>query len=336
MKRTIIKYIYIAFSFVLIGLAQGCVKESFEGDNMGDAGTTFLKTPDGDVVVHWLTPFDNVQKVNLFTLFKAAHNKAELNGVNVVKIKMDNSIVDEYNEENETDFEVLPSDFYTIAQGDGITGTASELSIEFGNGRMYGVPALNIDGSKWTDLAQKYAVAFVITDYGNIEPSAALTDTIIVQLGLKNQWDGIYVWTGTLTDNASGTIEHIATPYADAGYGDYEIQLVTIGETKVAMFDDILWGDYMYPMYSGGWSGYGSFAPVFEFDPETNEVISVTNYYGQPAGNTRYAELDPSGENYYNPDTKVLKVKYFMFQPNTVPSGPRSIMDEEFRFLKGR
>jgi len=68
MKKSIFNYIFFILGLVL--LFQGCVKESFEGDDLGDKGTTFLKTPDGEVVVHWLSPFTDKKKVNLFNLFK--------------------------------------------------------------------------------------------------------------------------------------------------------------------------------------------------------------------------------------------------------------------------
>lgn len=337
MKKTSLKY--LIFCFVLIGLMQSCVKESFEGDNIGESGTTFLKTPSGGEVVLWLTPSETVRKVSLFKLFKDAHNASELNKVNTVKLLINPSIIEEYNEEHETDFAPLPSNFFTWVQANGIAVSGNNITAELGNGISYGDIAINLDGAKWTDMAQKYALAFVINDYGNITPSASLSDTVIVQIGLKNQWDGIYKISGTIKDAVSGTIEHISGPYAAAGYGDYTVELHTIGETKVLLYDDILWGDNTYPMYSGGWSGYGSFCPIFEFDPETNEVISVTNAYGQPApSNTRSAQLDPSGENYYDPDTKTLKVKYFMLQPSSVPAAPhiRAVIEEEYKFEASR
>lgn len=337
MKNIIFKYIMI--SLALMGLTQSCVKESYEGDNIGESGTTFLKTPDGGDVVRWLRPFENTRKVSLFDVFKDAHNSFELNSSNTVKIKIVPSLVDDYNDENDTEYEVLPSDFYSWDQNDQISFAGDELSVKFGAGKMYGDIAIKLDGSKWTDLTQQYALAFVITDYGNIKPSVALSDTVIVRIGLKNDWDGVYSMVGKITDVASPAFSHVSIQYAAQGYGDYEVQLQTIGETKVVLYDGILWKGFTYPVHSGtGWSGYGSFAPVFEFDPVTNKIISVTNVFGQPSSNTRSAGLDPSGENYYDPVNKVIKVKYFMYQPSSVPDAPhiRAIIDEEYKFVSER
>ena len=337
MKRNIINY--ILYCFVLSFLIQGCVKESFEGDNVGDKGTTFLKTPSGGEIVQWLTPSNEIRKISLFKLFKDANSAIELNKLNTVKILLDPSIITKYNTDNKTDFEILPSGFFTWVQDNGVSVSNNELSVVLGNGLAYGDISVLLDGSKWNDIAQKYALAFVIKDYGNIKPSSSLSDTVIVQLGLKNQWDGIYKITGTITDLVSPAFSHVSGPYADQGYGDYIVELHTLSETKVVLFDDILWGNSTYPIYSGtAWSGYGNFAPVFEFDKATNKIIGVTNYHGQPASNTRSAELDPSGENYYDEDKKILKVKYFMIQPSSVPTAPhlRVIIDEEYSFSESR
>lgn len=69
-------------------------------------------------------------------------------------------------------------------------------------------------------------------------------------------------------------------------------------------------------------SYYGSFGPVFTFDAITNKITSVTNFYGQPAGNSRSAQLDPSGSNQYDPNTKTMTIKFWMNEPNAVPIAP--------------
>ncbi|MDK9933227.1 hypothetical protein M1M82_27205, partial [Klebsiella pneumoniae] len=47
----------------------------------------------------------------------------------------------------------------------------------------------------------------------------------------------------------------------------------------------------------------------------------VTNYYGQPAGNGRSGQLDPSGVNKMTFDAdgkpKEINVSYFMLQPGS-------------------
>lgn len=334
-----ILYKYLVFAVLLAFSLQSCVKDSYPGDDLGDNGTTFLKTPSGGFVVHWISPFTIKKKISLFDLFKDAPNKTELNSKQTVKLLINPSIIDKYNEENETDLEVLPANFYTWAAGSGVDIKGNDVNVNFGDGLIYGDFTIELDGSKWTDLAQKYALAFEIKDYGGIEPSAALSDTVIVQLGLKNKWDGIYKWKGSMSDIISPNFVNPVDKFIADGYGEYfPVEFHTVGETKVAMFDDGVFGDYIYPFYTGtGYSGYGAFAPVFEFDKETNKIINVTNYYGTPA-NTRAAQLDPSGENVYDPEKKIIKVKFFMLQPSVVGAPPhiRTSFNDEFTFVKSR
>ena len=103
------------------------------------------------------------------------------------------------------------------------------------------------------------------------------------------------------------------------GYFPMNYHLITAGANNVDGFDPEIWVDYFIPIYNAAAvSGYGSFSPSFTFDANDN-ITSVINVYGQPAGNGRYAQLDPSGENKWDPATKTIKVKFFMFQPAVVP-----------------
>jgi hypothetical protein len=85
-------------------------------------------------------------------------------------------------------------------------------------------------------------------------------------------------------------------------------------------------------------SYYGSFGLILTFDPLTNKVASVTNYYGQPAGNSRYAQLDASGANVYDPGTKTVTIKYNMCQPSVVTVAPfiRTTWDEVWTYKGAR
>ena len=136
----------------------------------------------------------------------------------------------------------------------------------------------------------------------------------MVKVLVKNAWDGAYEVTGSMNDVGNPGL---------TGLFPMEYHLITSGAATVDGYDPVYWVDYFVPIQSGAdVSGYGSFSPVFEFDPETNKVIKVTNIYGQPAGNTRSAELDPSGENYYDPETQTVKVKFFMKQPSVIATPP--------------
>lgn len=150
-----------------------------------------------------------------------------------------------------------------------------------------------------------------------------LVDGIVI-FGIKNMYDGEYKVTGTMVDATVATI---------TGAYPFNTHLITQDATSVAMWDIVYGGNYYHLIKSGtAFSVYGSFSPKFKFDANNN-VISVVNLYGQPAGNGRSAELDPSGINKYDPVTKTLKVKYWMNQPG---SSHRTSFNETFEYVGPR
>jgi hypothetical protein len=138
--------------------------------------------------------------------------------------------------------------------------------------------------------------------------------TGIYRLPVKNKYEGHYVLTGTLVDDTNPDFVHISANYGKP----YTVFLKTLDAHTVTFIDEITWGDETYPFYNGGSrTGYGSFGPQFIFDAGDN-LTEVVNSFGQPAGNTRSAELDPSGVNKYDPATKTISVSYWMNQPSVV------------------
>ena len=136
--------------------------------------------------------------------------------------------------------------------------------------------------------------------------------SIVTTVDMRNKWDGRYRVTGTFTD--------IATP--NITFTEQEANLITISPNQIQMIPKDL-GIPGYLILSGtSLSYYGSFGPVFQFDATTNKITGVTNSYGQPASNTRSAQLDPSGTNQYDPNSKTFTVKFWMKQPNTITTPP--------------
>jgi hypothetical protein len=156
-----------------------------------------------------------------------------------------------------------------------------------------------------------YGIGFKIESVssGNI---AADAGKIIVKLDFRNRWDGRFRVTGTFIDYAAPTLT----------FTEQEVSLITMGPTSVYMVPKDL-GIPGYLILSGtSLSYYGSFGPVFHFNPSNDKITAVVNYYGQPASNTRSAELDPSGFNQYDPAIKSITVKFWQNQSNTITTPP--------------
>lgn len=303
-----------------------CVKN--EQGEFNSSGSTLVKLPQGseEKVALALDFKPGFQDLVLLDVRRDAPTSADLQKAVVVTIKNDPSIVAAYNSAHGANYIALPSAAYTVDPGNPFNGT--EWTVTFNPGEHAKPILIKLDASK-LDLSQKYALGFTIT---NATAGAKISNGLqsaMIEVGVKNKYDGQYRVTGTMVDAANATL---------TGYFPQDVDLITTGEASVVMVPWDL-GIPGHLILSGtSLSYYGSFGPVFTFDLATNKVISVTNSYGQPASNTRSAEVDPSGANVWDASTKDLRVKYFMKQPSVITSPPniRVYFDELFDYLGPR
>lgn len=322
MKLTFMKI----FSFAVAGSLLFAACDKNEGSLKG-AGQTIVKLPQGaDEKVALALDFKpGLTDVVLLDVRRDAPNAGELNKTIVVKIKNNPTIVADYNSAHGTSYIPLPAAAYQVDPSNPFNGT--EWTVTFGPGEHAKPILIKLDPTK-LDLSQQYALGFTITDASGAKISNGL-ENAMVEVGVKNRYDGIYRVTGTMVDVAAPTI---------TGYFPQDVDLLTLGAASVVMIPRDLGIPGHLILSAGSLSYYGSFGPVFTFDLATDKVISVTNSYGQPAGNTRSAEIDPSGVNKWDAATKDMDVKYFMKQPNTVTTPPyiRVTFNEHFDYLGPR
>lgn len=215
---------------------------------------------------------------------------------------------------------VLPSNSYTVPSADVAFTKGNRLS------SMFKI-VLNTD--LLPDPTAVYGVGFTISSVSKsgVQIPSNLKN-VLFYFTVKNKYDGEYEVTGTMVDAASASL---------SGYFPMKYHLITAGAKVVDGFDPVVWEDYFIPIRSGtALSGYGSYCPSFTFDAN-DKIVTVTNIYGQPAGNGRYAEIDPTGVNSWDPATKTIKVKFFMFHPSAVPlPDPRVKFDWTMTYVKPR
>ncbi|HVW95748.1 MAG TPA: DUF1735 domain-containing protein [Mucilaginibacter sp.] len=361
MKSKILQYTLIGCS--VMALFSACRKDPFNGKETKESGKTYVyieQVGGSQTYNQFFDVFTSVKAINMFTVRRDAASRADLQKAVTVSIKaMDQSYIDAYNNDNGTNFTLLPSSIYTLATTEsGVAiGASGDLTLNFAGGDFAKNIIFDIDGSK-VDLSKQYAVAYVITDFGGFSKEHSVSgvsqDTIISTVAIKNRWDGIYTAKGTMTDltNASLTdfqdyIDNTSDGYVEPGQPmQYEFR--TVSATTVELYDNYFFGGYYFPINSGGgYSQYGNFSPAFTFDPATNKVVSVTNHYGQEAGSQhRSGRLDPSGPvNAYNPSAKTVTVTFDMTQPYDAgicskcsPNPPyvRSIFDYVFTYIGSR
>jgi hypothetical protein len=338
MKNKILKYLLLSSSLMV--LFGACRKDSFKGTETGSSGKTYVWITEAPVKTQFLSAFSDIEPVTMFSVRRDAASSGDLKKAITVQLTdISSTYLAAYNTANGTDYSPIPTSVYTLptssdiatggayASATGITASATGLTLGFASGDFAKNVIFKIDGSK-LDLSLQYAAAYAITSYDGASKKVG-TDTILSVVAIKNQYDGAYTATGTFTDSAAPTI-------TSAGIYPYTINLVTTGVSTVAFYDPA--NGYYHLINSGGTvSVYGEFCPVFNFDPATNKITSVVNYYGQPSPSRgRAARIDITGINALSgtPGTvgSVIQVKYIMTQGGA----DRTAFDETYTYIGPR
>lgn len=257
-------------------------------------------------------PASDAIEMKIILSYSGAHeNNQDIN----VKFKLDPEALVRYNESEGTNYQVLPSDLYTM--------DAMEVTIPKGQRQVEKTITFNtLD----FDLSKDFALPFTITESSHGIISGNF-ETAIFAVGAVNKYDGVYEVTGEFSDATNG---------AFSGVYPYEVELRTVNGSTVGRWDVDLGSPQGYLFNTGGGASYyGSFGANFIMD-DTGKVISVVNAFGQPASNGRSGEIDPSGVNQFtitSESDKTLEVSYYMMQPTGTI---RCYFKEKFTFIRNR
>jgi hypothetical protein len=319
------KYIYRTFGlFLAVTSLSSCLKDDSlvlnpeKGHNVIEFANTADIAVHGSSIPLYVHSYEIVPEVTLPVSVSYSGPEAVAPQDITVNIAVaDAAPVDAYNEEQHTTYELMPATNYTI----------SATSVVIPKGSSRGTFSVKFKPNTF-DLSKSLVLPLKITSVSSGIISGNFS-TILLNAGAKNKYDGNYTVTATkpMVDAAAPTI---------TGYYPLDSDLHTTGPNSVVMFCNTYLGGYQgHPIKSGGASSYyGSFAPVFTMD-ESGKVISVTNYWGQPAGNGRAAKLDPTGVNKFtvNADgSKTLEVSYIMVQGGS----DRTSFHEKWTFKRNR
>lgn len=270
-------------------LALSCKKVNVP-DEMGDAGQTIVKlmTDDGEFRMRAIDLVNTPQVVKVLDVRRDVPNGAELNKTMTVSITEDPAIVTRYNTVHGTTYEALPADKYTIDPANPRTGNQWTLTMtpgEFAKGVFITVP-----NSLLIDLTKTYAFGFKLSAVDQNGRIAFEADTAVVEIGVKNDWDGIYTVNGEAWRNDP------ASPL-QGPWGPVERILATAGPTTVQWEGSVPWAN------GSGSALPGGYEPTITVDPVTNKVT-----LGSP-GNVITA--DPTYDNRYDPATKTFYFRFY-------------------------
>jgi hypothetical protein len=341
MKSSILVFLTLAMGFT------ACIKE--EVTPLKDEGSTFVKILGGSSPSSLVSnPIDFVstpQTIVVCDVRKDAANSADLSKSTTVTIKDDTAAVRAMN----PNYLQLPSNFYTLT-GSGVTktgGMGGNYTVVFNSGDFAKEIKITIPNAQVLNPSRLYALGFTITGV-SADSKISFEKSLVVEIGAKNPWDAVYEMSGTFTDVSNSAFVYI---------GAQQYSLITISATKCVVRNDDLSGGIPGYIFSNAGAGtyYGSYGLVIGFDPATNKIAELYNYYGDPSlpatgggnpaagtgaplyasSNGRRAVLDPTGVNAVQTNKDIL-IKHWMVQPSVVPSGPRSLFNERWKYLRPR
>jgi Domain of unknown function (DUF1735) len=284
------KHLYLLVALLVV-LGIGCTKKLEDLNDSGQTVVLIFNAPEKKVV---LEPFVDKKTIEVFELRRNVHNQSELNSAAKVKLRLNQTLIAEYNKENGSNFVELPGNVFTGAAGSSFNG--AEMDVSFAPGEFAKAVAIVIDGAKF-DLFNSYALGLSVADASGRTISGDKKD-VVVTFNVKNKWDGEY--------DAIGYFYHPSVPREI----DEPKTLATAGPNSVRV--DL--GDL----------GASGFVAIFTIDPVTNAVTiaaapgAASAPYtmftsGLPNSNPGYTGAWPGSSqcnNRYDPVTKSFYVRY--------------------------
>jgi hypothetical protein len=179
-----------------IVLFSACKKvENF--DSIGDAGQTIVRLIDagnennttGKAIIN-LDLLTTPQTINMVKVLREVPNNTELNKTMVVIVKDDPAAVTAYNTANGTTFVPIPSASYSVDASNPRSG--GNYTVTLNPGEFAKDIKFNLPNAAALDLNLTYAFGFTITTADASGKISGAARTIVVEVGVKNKYDGVY------------------------------------------------------------------------------------------------------------------------------------------------
>jgi hypothetical protein len=355
-KTLNMKYLNLTKSLAIVAMSSlifGACKKTKEIVPLGDAGTTIVKILGGGTPAGVIKrPVDFVNTPNtilVVELRRDVPSETELNKTMIVTVKDDTAAVRAAN----PNYVQMPTAWFTV-QSDGVKtgGQGGTWTFTFKPGEFSKEIFITIPNATLFNPSSLYGLGFTVM---SADQGAKLSTqkSIVVEIGAKNNWDGVYsnLKTGTFLDVTNAAFVH--------GGEDQQYSLITIGASTCVVRNDDLNTGFPGYVFSNAGSGtyYGAYGLIIQFNPATGAIANLWNYYGDPSqpaaggqstsggsgppnyasSNTRRAVLDPSGVNAVQGNKDIL-IKHWLVQASVVPAPPsiRTYFDETWKFIGPR
>jgi len=342
--RTFIQNIF-AVSIALL-IFNACKKVAIP-EPLGDKGITIVKfadaladTASGHASGHKVVNIDLIPTPQTFEaadIRRDVPNNAELNKDMNIVIQIDPGAVTSFS----PDLTPLPDGSFSADPSITVVGRDMQLSMKAGE--FSKIIKITVPNILALDVSKTYGLGLTISSADANGQISKWEKSIVVELGLKNKWDGKYqVNTNLFVDYVNSAL---------IGYNSWLAELHTSGpHTAVAYLTgvigspDLATTDWLNTPYhpiinttNAAGSVYGNYGMEFEFN-DADKIIKVVNVYGQPTTTSPYrsAEIDPGGANQVF-SNKDFRVKYKLIQTglSPAPAGDIRVLMDETWVYKG-
>ena len=261
---------------------------------IGDAGQTIVKIIDVDKKLINLDLLTTPQILRMIEVQRLVANSRELSGAMTVVVKDDPGAVADYNNANGTSFVPIPANLYNVDPSSPRIGT--NYSLTFNAGEFAKEIKFVIPNALAIDLTQSYAFGFSLVSADGNGHVAKTEKKIVVEIGVKNKYDGIYNLHGYVTrETAPGVLD----PSLSGAFGPVEVSMASTSSNQNAM--------NFHPWANGSGSQFApTVVPVYTVNTVTNAVETSSSGGAFPGG-----IANASGySSRYDPAAKTFYVKY--------------------------
>lgn len=288
------KYLKILFGAACVVSLASCLKDkefednvyghtNTEGNKIIELGETVDGSHETTVGVDFI---DADTSVNYLTVRLAAAEVAQEDIVVTLDTSVTAAKILKYNDDNETSVIRLHDTLFSLP--------ATGLKVTIPKGSREAHLKINFNAFKFNPSAT-YAIGFRIVSVD--KPGYTISQNFreyLTLIGAKNDYDGVYLITGTMVDAGGAYFGD----YGGAGPDARVYQLITVGADAGLFFDQ----SWNYPNYivlnaTGGGVNSGV-RPQITFDPTTRLVTAMKNVNNNaaiPFGPTsRFNESDHS------------------------------------------
>lgn len=292
----------------LVALAFSACKKIKTTEPLGDQGQTLVKILGAgnpyevisDPINFVSTPYTLTKGV--VDIRRDVPNNFELNRTMTIVIKDDTAAV----HAADPSYEILPAAWYTLTTSDNVTkvgGSGGTFTFTMKPGEFAKQIYINIPNATLLDPSKLYGLGFTIA---SADADAKYTDarTLVVQVGAKNAYDGIYTIVGGNVQRYTAGVPEAITPGGLNGpiAGNPDVIMATIGAFTCAIPPVSTTGGLFWAFGAGSMVA-GVDGIQVTVDPSTNKTTGIS------LGNASFSNW-AGKPNFYDPATKTFNMAW--------------------------